>query len=68
MELLRETNLDEMFKYFNIFLKQCGFIRNNDYILPVDITEEEYDLLYDYLYQIRNKNNVEKEGKEYQKD
>jgi hypothetical protein len=33
----------------NIFLKQIGFYRKNDYIFMEDITEEEYSALADFL-------------------
>lgn len=39
----------------NIFLKQIGFYRKNDYIFMEDITEEEYSALADFLEGYRAK-------------
>lgn len=61
---IHETSLDALFKSFNTFLKQCGFVRENDYILTEDITEEEYDLLYTYLYKLRRRKDEKGEDNE----
>lgn len=53
--ILEETDLDVIGRQLNIFLKQCGYIRRNDYIFMKDITEEEYDALDDYLSEYRNR-------------
>ena len=50
-----ETDLSVLGQQFNIFLKQCGYVRKNDYIFMEDVTEEEYDALADYLQSIRSK-------------
>ena len=51
---LGETDLDVIGRQFNVFLKQCGYSRENDYIFMEDITEEEYDELADFLNNLRN--------------
>ena len=38
---------------FNSFLKQCGYPRENDYMLMEDLSERELDLLTDYLQELR---------------
>ena len=44
-EDLYGSDLDFIGEQLNIFLKQCGYIRNNDCILMEDLTEDErYDL------------------------
>ena len=54
-----ETPLMVIGEQLNTFLKQCGYIRKNDYMFMKDITEEERDALADYLKELRNKNNEE---------
>lgn len=51
---LGETEVDFIGKQMNVFLRQCGYIRKNDNIFMEDITDEEYEALADYLYQLRN--------------
>ena len=46
----------ELGEYFNTFLKQIGYIRNNDLLFMEDITEEEYDALQSYLEEYRSGN------------
>ena len=48
-----ETDLSVIGEQFNCFLKQCGYIRNNDYILMQDVTEDELEALEDYLCELR---------------
>ena len=50
---LGETELDVIGKQFNIFLKQCGYVRYNDNIFMEDITDEEYEALSDFLDELR---------------
>lgn len=50
---LGETELDVIGKQFNIFLKQCGYVRYNDNIFMEDITDEEYEALADFLDELR---------------
>lgn len=50
---LGETELDVIGKQFNIFLKQCGYVRHNDNIFMEDITDEEYEALTDFLGELR---------------
>lgn len=45
--------LADMGEKFNIFLKQAGFIRKNDYIFMEDVTEEEYEAIGDFLHSYR---------------
>ena len=40
----------------NTFLRQIGYIRNRDYMLMEDLTEEEHDALLDYLQDLRDGN------------
>jgi len=37
-----------------VFLKQCGYVRKNDFIFMEDITEEEYEALAVYLDELRS--------------
>lgn len=48
-----ETELSVIGEQLNAFLKQCGYVRKNDYILMEDINEKEYDTLTDYLHKLR---------------
>lgn len=50
---LGETDVDFIGEQLNNFLRQCGYIRNNNYIFMEDITEEEYEILAEYLDDIR---------------
>lgn len=49
-----ENQLVEMGKAFNNFLRQCSFVRKNDYLFMESVTEEEYDWLLDALDSYRN--------------
>ena len=48
-----ETELSVIGEQLNALLKQCGYVRKNDYILMEDINEKEYDTLTDYLHKLR---------------
>jgi len=50
-----ETDYSFMGKQFNTFLRQCGYFRRGDYMLMASLTEEEYDLLTDYLTELRER-------------
>lgn len=63
-----DTTLGTIFQYFNSFLNYCGFHRENDYILEDSLTGEEYDLLSEYLLEIRNKDNKELGGGKHEKN
>lgn len=56
---LGETNLDIIGERFNVFLKQIGFVRHNDNILMEDLTDDELELLSDYLDELRSKSEDE---------
>lgn len=59
---LGETDTDFIGDQLNIFLKQCGYVRNNDHIFMEDVTEEELEALADYLDELRQ--STEKDGDE----
>lgn len=48
-----ETQLEQIGRAFNSFLRQCTFYRPNEYIFMPSITEEEYEFLTDVLEQYR---------------
>lgn len=50
-----ENEIDIIGEQLNAFLAQCGYIRNNGFMLMNDLTKEEVGLLTDYLDKIRNK-------------
>ena len=50
---LGDTDIDFIGEQLNAFLKQCGYIRENDYIFMEDVTEEECMALADYLAELR---------------
>ena len=50
-----EREIDVIGEQLNVFLKQCGYVRSNDYIFMEDITEDEYDALASYLSELRSK-------------
>lgn len=52
-ESLGETDLDFIGEQLNVFLKQCGYSRKNNYIFMEDITEDEYIALDEYLSELR---------------
>lgn len=51
---LNETDIDVIGEQLNVFLKQCGYNRGNDYIFMESLTEDEYYKLADYLDELRN--------------
>ena len=53
-----ESEIDVIGYQFNAFLAQCGYARNNQFMLIKDLTEEEAELLTVYLDEIRNKRKV----------
>lgn len=56
------TPIEEIFSQFNIFLKQAGYVRPNDYILTDSLTEDEREELEYHLSEYRmNKNNTKEE-------
>lgn len=55
---LGENELDVIGRQFGLFLKKCGYARENDYIFMEDITEAEYDYLLNCLSESRNLLNV----------
>lgn len=50
-----DTVLNTIGEQLNAFLRQCGYMRKNDYIFMEDITDEEYEALGDYLRSLRSK-------------
>lgn len=44
-----DTEIGLMGNQFNIFLKQCGYNRERDYLFMEDVTEEERDALSEFL-------------------
>lgn len=55
------TPLEEIFSQFNIFLKQAGYVRPNDYILTDSLTEDEVEELKYHLSEYRRNKNETKE-------
>ena len=56
------TPIEEIFSQFNIFLKQAGYVRPNDYILTDSLTKDEREELEYHLSEYRmNKNNTKEE-------
>lgn len=55
------TPLEEIFSQFNIFLKQAGYVRPNDYILTDSLTEDEREELEYHLSEYRINNTKEEE-------
>lgn len=55
VEIMEDFETDYSFigRQMNMFLKQCGYFREGEYILMDSLTEEEYDILSDYLAKIR---------------
>ena len=50
-----ETDYSFIGRQLNTFLKQCGYARDGEYMLMDSLTEYEYELLADYLAEIRDK-------------
>lgn len=55
------SEIDEVGIKFNDFLRQVGYVRQNDLIFMEDITEDEYDALSCFLDEYREK---QKHGRE----
>ena len=53
-----ERELNIIGEQLNVFLKQCGYSRKNDFLFMEDITEEEYEALEEYLEEFRNNKEV----------
>lgn len=53
-----ESEIDVIGQKFNAFLALCRYVRNNQFMLMKDLTEEEVELLTVYLDEIRNKRKV----------
>lgn len=51
---LGDNDVTVIGRQLNCFLKQCGFYRPNDYILMDSITEDEEEILSDYLNNLRS--------------
>lgn len=51
---LGDNDITVIGRQLNCFLKQCGFYRPNDYILMDSITEDEAEILSDYLIDLRS--------------
>lgn len=52
---LGDTEVDCIGEQLNVFLKQAGYIRKNDYIFMEDVNEDEYDALSNYLRSMRDR-------------
>lgn len=50
---LGDTEIDCIGEQLNVFLKQAGYIRENDYIFMESVSEEEREALDDYLRSLR---------------
>lgn len=50
-----DNQLTYIGEQLNIFLKQIGYCRSQDYILLEDLSEDEYDYLVDALDEYREK-------------
>ena len=48
-----DTDITVIGEQLNCFLRQCGYVRRNDYIFMEDVTDEEYDAIADYLEKLR---------------
>lgn len=51
----RDDTLFDIGEQFNTFLKQIGYMRQNDYIFMEDVSEEEYRFLHAMLKRYRHK-------------
>lgn len=52
----RTDEICEIGEKLNIFLRQIGYPRRNDYIFMEDLTEEELEAVADFLWGYRLKN------------
>lgn len=50
-----ERELDVIGEQFNAFLRQVGYYRPNSYMLMDDLTQEEVEVLSDYLAEYRER-------------
>ncbi len=50
-----ETQVTEIGKALNAFLRQCGYVRQNDRIFMESVTEDECEYLDSALAEYRNK-------------
>lgn len=57
-DAIKAIHIDVIGEQLNVFLKQCGYARKNDYILMKDLTEKEYYKLADYLDELRNGDDI----------
>lgn len=48
-----ESKLTEIGRYFNLFLRQCGFYRENELMLMESLSEDEYDAVICFLDKYR---------------
>ena len=48
-----ESDVGFIGRQLNTFLKQCGYLRDNEYIFMEDVTEEEMAALESYLTELR---------------
>ena len=55
VELMEDFETDYSFigRQLNTFLKQCGYVREGEYMLMDSLTEYEYDELGNYLAELR---------------
>ena len=51
-----DTELDVFGRQFNCFLRQCGYVRNNENIFMEDVTDEECVAISDFLEELREVN------------
>lgn len=47
------ADIDLIGEQLNVFLRQCGYARQNDFIFMEDVNEEEYEALADCLSELR---------------
>lgn len=48
------NEIEEIGTYFNTFLKQCGYYRENDYLCMTDLTLEELEKVEDFIDELRH--------------
>lgn len=48
-----ESDIEYIGEQLNNFLRQCGYVRKNDFIFMEDVNEEEYMVLTDCLTELR---------------
>ena len=57
-----ETALDVMCREFDTFLRQCGYYRSGTTVLTDSLTDEEFDMLHEYLTEYRNTEKAEEDN------